>query len=149
MKKAFKTLLLILIILVPSVAFGFDMFCFSEAGAQYDIDAQLLKAISWTETKHNNEAINWNKNGTFDACHMQINSGWYQTLGHDKWMSIGDPCECTKVGAEILKKCIDQYGYKWEAVGCYNAVSRDKRIKYAWKVYNQLNRIYAAQDQNR
>lgn len=116
-------------------------FCFEEAGEMYEIPPQILEAISKVESNHNNEAINWNSNGTFDFCHMQINSAWYQTLGHDKWMSIAYPCECTKIGAEILKKCIDRYGYKWEAIGCYNARSTSKRVIYAQKVYKALKEI--------
>ncbi|HAK87661.1 MAG TPA: murein transglycosylase [Nitrospiraceae bacterium] len=123
-----------------------DPFCFSEGGAKYDIDPMLLQVISKVESNHNNEALNYNSNGTFDFCHMQINSGNYRSLGHEKWMSIADPCKCTKVGAEILKKCIEKHGYVWEAVGCYNAVSKGKRIKYAWKVFNELKRTYAAQN---
>jgi len=124
-----------------STALCADTLCFAEAGEMYDISPTLLKAISWTESRHNNEAINWNSNGTYDYCHMQINSAWYQSLGHDKWMSIADPCACTMVGAEILKKCIDAYGYTWEAVGCYNASSKNKRTKYAHKIYNAIQKI--------
>ncbi len=41
-------------------------------------------------------------------------------------------------GASILRQCIDRYRYTWEAVGCYNAMSADKKVNYAWKVFNQL-----------
>ncbi|MDI6890539.1 MAG: lytic transglycosylase domain-containing protein, partial [Thermodesulfovibrionales bacterium] len=51
---------------------------------------------------------------------------------------LSDPCYNVMTGARILRLCIDKHGYTWEAVGCYNAVSRQKRIGYSWKVYKEL-----------
>lgn len=139
--RTLKIILLILAVFLCSTAFCYDPFCFEEAGTKYNINPNLLWAISKVESNHNNEAINWNKNGSYDYCHMQINSGWYKTIGHEKWMSIADPCACTMVGAEILKKCIARYDYTWEAIGCYNAVSKNKRVAYTHKINNALQKI--------
>jgi soluble lytic murein transglycosylase-like protein len=113
-------------------------FCFEEAGAMYNISPQLLWSIARVESNFNHRALNWNKNGTYDFGVMQINSAWYKVIGHDLWMSLGDPCTNVKVGAWILSQCISRYGYTWQAVGCYNARNNEKRAKYAWKVYNSL-----------
>lgn len=121
-------------------------YCFEEAGETYGVAPELLWAISKVESTFNNKAVNWNKNGSYDFCHMQINSGWYRTLGRDLWMQLGDPCTCTKVGAWVLANCVRNYGYTWKAVGCYNAVSQDKRSKYAWKVFNVIKK-YSAQSE--
>ena len=51
---------------------------------------------------------------------------------------LNDPCLNTMTGASILRQCIDRHGYSWEAVGCYNAMSRDKKVTYAWKIFHQL-----------
>jgi len=43
-----------------------------------------------------------------------------------------------KVGAWVLRQCIGRYGYSWEAVGCYNARSQEKRLSYINRVYRKL-----------
>lgn len=117
-------------------------YCFEEAGAQYGVSPALLRAISKTETNHSLYAINLNKNGTYDYCHMQINSSWATVIGKDLWASLGDPCQCTKVGAWILSGCIEKHGLTWEAVGCYHSKKKNsmRRVQYAWKIYSALVR---------
>ena len=115
-------------------------YCFEEAGETYSVAPELLWAISKVESNFNNRAVNWNKNGSYDFCHMQINSGWYKALGRDLWMQLGDPCTCTKVGAWVLANCVHNFGYTWKAVGCYNAASQEKRSVYAWKVYGVITK---------
>ncbi len=112
--------------------------CFIEAGNQYNLSPDLLKAIAKVESSFVPNAINRNKNGSYDYGIMQINSAWYKKLGHELWMSLGDPCVNIKTGAWILRDCVDRYGYTWEAVGCYNASSKNKRRIYAWKVYDAI-----------
>lgn len=115
-------------------------FCFYEAGLEQNVSPQLLWAISKVESGHNPYAYNLNKNGTYDYCHMQINSIWHKTLGPEAWKSLSDPCKCTKVAAWILRQCINQYGYTWEAVGCYHSRTPDKRDRYARKVALAIQR---------
>ena len=71
---------------------------------------------------------------------MQINSSWLRKLGSYR---IGrdqlfDPCTSTYIGAWILAQNIRRFGYGWEAVGAYNAVSPDKRAAYARKVASRV-----------
>ncbi len=113
-------------------------FCYEEAGLEYNINPVLLQVISKTESNLNQMAINTNPNGTQDIGLMQINSSWVKSLNLDADLLLSDPCYNLKTGAEILSKCIDQYGYAWEAIGCYNAASEDKRVKYSWKIFEQL-----------
>lgn len=120
-------------------------FCYEEAGLEYNINPVLLQVISKTESNLNQMAINTNPNGTQDIGLMQINSSWVKSLNLDADLLLSDPCYNLKTGAEILSKCIEQYGYRWEAIGCYNAASKDKRVKYSWKVFNLLKRDYRAQ----
>jgi len=112
--------------------------CFEEAGRGYGISPALLYAIAKVESNLNPGAVNRNTNGSYDYGLMQINSGWYATLGRDRWDRLSDACYNVHVGAWILRQCIDRYGYTWDAVGCYNASSKPKRTAYAWKIYSAL-----------
>jgi soluble lytic murein transglycosylase-like protein len=113
-------------------------FCFEDAGKTYDINPSLLKSIAQIESNLNPKSANKNKNGSIDIGLMQINSFWIKTLGLDSGKLISDPCYNTMIGAKVLKQCIDRHGYTWEAVGCYNATSTPKKVKYSWKIFNRL-----------
>jgi hypothetical protein len=115
--------------------------CFEEAGAQYDINPSILRAIAKVESNFNPNAVNRNRNGTYDFGVMQINSIWAETLGLERWSTLGDPCSNIKTGAMILANCMKKYGYTWEAIGCYNSQTPDKRDRYAQMVYRQLQNI--------
>jgi soluble lytic murein transglycosylase-like protein len=113
-------------------------YCFEEAGERYGVSPQLLWAIAKTESNFNASAVNYNNNGSFDYGVMQINSSWYRELGADRWMRLGDACYNVNVGAWILSKCVQRYGYTWAAVGCYNGESRNKKVKYANRIFYTL-----------
>ena len=115
-----------------------DSLCFDEAGALYDINPTILRAIAKVESNFNPNAVNRNRNGTYDFGVMQINSSWASTLGLERWSTLGDPCSNIKTGAMILASCMGKYGYTWEAIGCYNSQTPDKRNRYAQMVYRQL-----------
>lgn len=115
-----------------------NAFCYEDAADAYGINPSLLRAIAKTESNFNPRAINRNLDGSIDIGLMQINSYWLQRYGLDADMLLNDPCYNIMAGARILKTCIDKYGYTWEAVGCYNAVTRGKRVDYSWKVYNKM-----------
>lgn len=120
---------------------GAEQLCFEEAGVEYSINPQILKAIAKVESNFKPRAVNWNKNGTYDFGIMQINSSWYYTLGKEWWNTLGDPCSNIKGGAKILSGCMKKYGYSWEAIGCYNSQTPSKRDKYALAVFRQLQSI--------
>ena len=89
------------------------------AGERYGIPPALLKAIAQVESSLDPQAVNHNKNGSYDFGLMQINTYWQKTLG-DYWNEIADPCYNVIVGAWILRQCFDRYGYSWDSVACYN-----------------------------
>jgi len=127
------------------IHFSSDAFCycFDEAACRYNISAEILYAIAKVESSFNPGAVNWNKNGSYDYGVMQINSRWYKVLGADAWSKLGDPCYNVNVGAWILAGCMKKYGYTWEAVGCYNAGSKNKRHGYAYKVWRAISKMKA------
>ncbi|WP_215906652.1 lytic transglycosylase domain-containing protein [Geomonas propionica] len=116
-------------------------FCFEEAGMEYGINPQILRAIAKVESNFNPSAINYNSNGTYDYGLMQINSSWAPTIGKQRWSSLGDACNSVKTGAWILSMCMEKYGYTWKAIGCYNSQTPDKRDRYSKKVFDQLQRV--------
>jgi hypothetical protein len=121
--------------LLPLTVLGF---CFENAGTTYGINPTLLESIARVESNMNPKAINKNTNGTSDIGLMQINSAWLRSMRVNANDLLNDPCLNTMTGAWILRQCIDRHGYGWEAVGCYNAMSRNKKVNYAWKVFQQL-----------
>jgi len=118
--------------------------CFISAGNYYSIDPYLLMSISWVESKFNPGALNRNRDGSYDMGIMQINTRWKNYLrryGIDL-SHLWDPCYNIYIGAMILRYCIDNHGYNWRAVDCYNrGVRRAKGTsRYVWKVYYTLKR---------
>lgn len=144
MKTIFLTILLLAAALLPLTAAA-EPFCFEEAGTAVALPGRLLESIAVIESGLNPAAINHNRNGSSDFGLMQINSAWLAPARLDRERLLTDACYNTKAGARILRDCIDRHGYTWEAVGCYNASSKDKRKTYAWKVYRQLTN--AAEEQ--
>jgi soluble lytic murein transglycosylase-like protein len=132
---------LALLLLTATGAVAAESYCFDEAGLRYGINPQILRAIAKVESNFNPGAINWNTNGSYDFGVMQINSIWAPTLGKERWNTLGDPCSNIKTGASILAGCMKKYGYTWEAIGCYNSQTPDKRDKYARSVFKQLQRL--------
>ncbi|WP_229632083.1 lytic transglycosylase domain-containing protein [Pseudoduganella violaceinigra] len=114
--------------------------CWEEAAQWYRVNPYLLYAIAKTESGLNPAAINRNKNGSYDIGLMQINSSWLPTLRKHgvQEKDLYDPCTSIQVGAWILSQNMQRMGVTWEAVGAYNAVSPEKRIKYAKKVQKNL-----------
>ncbi len=127
--------LTVLLFALPS---GLSAFCYEEAGDAHGINPELLRTISKTESNLNPLAVNINADGSQDLGLMQINSSWIKSMNLDSGLLLSDPCYNLKTGANILNKCFARYGYTWEAIGCYNAVSLHKKVKYSWKIYNIL-----------
>ncbi|GAB5045611.1 lytic transglycosylase domain-containing protein [Thermodesulfovibrio sp. TK110] len=115
--------------------------CFIDAGNRYGVHPNLLWAIAKVESRFNPYAINKNANGSYDIGIMQINSSWIPVLkayGLTDPRHLWNPCYNIHVGAWVLSQCIKKFGYTWDAVGCYNASSKVKRVRYSQKVWKEL-----------
>jgi soluble lytic murein transglycosylase-like protein len=137
--KLLATVALTLTLLLPQRAAAF---CFDEAGTTYGVPPGLLWAIAKVESNFNPAAIGYNRDGSYDYGVMQINSRWADQLGLQVWNTLNDPCTNVKVGASILADCLGRYGYTWEGIGCYNAISLDKRAAYARNVIAVLEQMH-------
>ena len=119
-------------------------FCFDEAGRKFNVSPALLKAIAKVESSLNPNAVNYNKNGSYDFGLMQINNWWQKSLG-DYWYELSDPCYNVVVGAWILKQCFSQFGCCWDAVACYNTgkpISQltGQKKENAWKYIRKVQK---------
>lgn len=114
--------------------------CWDEAAARYRVNSAVLYAIARTESGLNPLAVGRNANGSRDIGLMQINSSWLPKLAEFgiTERDLFQPCTSIHVGAWLLAHNIYRYGYTWEAVGAYNAVSPSKRSAYIKKVQRNL-----------
>ncbi len=114
-----------MVLLSPSLCMAEDSdpFGFTAAARHYQVSVELLKAISYVESRHKNTAIN---KGTFDGNpdqgHMQVHSGtWRKKLGEARWKRmLEDPKFSTMIGAWILRGYINAHGNNWNAVCAYH-----------------------------
>lgn len=139
MRRAILRLIFLSALCSSRTAHGF---CFDEAGAMYGIAPRLLWTISKGESNFNPLAVNHNSNGSYDFGLMQINSSWAPTLKKMgiSWGSLADPCTNVKIGAWVLAQCMQDYGYTWAAVGCYNSRTPSKRDRYAARIARLMSR---------
>lgn len=119
--------------------------CWEEAGARYGVNPALLVAIARTESSMNPNAINRNRNGSYDLGLMQINSSWFPKLRQYgiTEQQLRQPCFSIHVGAWIMAQNMQRFGNSWDAVGAYNTSHPVRRIAYAKKVYRNLPVISA------
>lgn len=143
--KFTKTILIGASMLVCSSA---KAYCFDEAGRKYQIDPNLVKAISIVESKGKADAFHINNDNTWDYGLMQINSSHLNELkalgiGKD---DLGNPCQVVHVGAWILARNIKAYGNTWNAVGAYNVgckkLSKSECAKRRLVYVNKVKPVY-------
>lgn len=117
-----------------------NAFCFEEAGARFDINPDLLKAIAFTESSMCQDAKNENRDSktgeitSTDYGLMQINSSWFprfESMGVSRQEIIDDPCTNVLAGAWVLAKNFESTGETWLSVGAYNAGYKKTKAKEA------------------
>ncbi|MUK91897.1 transglycosylase SLT domain-containing protein [Aliivibrio fischeri] len=119
--------LLVILFISPSVFAN----CFEEVSQKYQIKADLLRAIAFTESTFNSNAVNCaNSNGTCDYGFAQINLSEWEDELIEFGISITDlkdPCQNLHFGAWVLAKNFESHGRNWNSVGAYNAGFAKKR----------------------
>ena len=122
--------------------------CWQDAAKRYNVNAELLYVIAAQESAYQYDAINVNRNGTYDVGLMQINSIWFKELAQYgiQESDLFNPCVNIHIGAWVLAQAIEHYGNTWRAVGAYNAGTREtakaeeRRRSYALRVYRRWQR---------
>lgn len=120
-----------------------DRFCFELYGRLYNIDPDLLRAISIVETGSKGLKRK-NHNGTIDYGHMQINTINVNRFNLDTTRLMNDPCYCTEQAARILNELFLKYGRHWDTIGRYHSFTKARRLRYYKKVrqvYEMLKKI--------
>ena len=112
-------LLILSILLLPVTAYA-QSYCFNRAAFKYGLPVSLIKAVAYTESGFNPQAIDYDSNGTYDYGVMQINTIWYKQL-KPYWNNLADPCYNVEVGTWILYRCIKKYNSVKEGLACYNS----------------------------
>lgn len=118
--------------------------CWDSAGKAYGVDPWLLMAVAKVESSFKANAINRNKNNSYDIGMMQINSFWLPTLGKYGISSkdLLNPCTSVFVGSWIIAQNIKRFGFNQDGIGAYNSPGNITiRRRYAQAVYTAYNKI--------
>ena len=89
-------------------------------------------------------AINKNKNNSYDIGMMQINSFWLPTLAKYGITAndLLNPCTSVFVGSWIMAQNIKRFGFNQDGIGAYNSPGNITiRRRYAQAVYTAYNKI--------
>lgn len=133
---------------------------FKLVAEEFSLQPEILEAVAEHESGRNPWALNIegrsfypvsrdealmiiekNKEKSFDVGLMQVNSYWIRKYG----LSIPEVLEPdgnVRLGAWILRYCLDEYGYNWRAIGAYHTGSPDNMPQrsraYAVKVMEKF-----------
>lgn len=126
--------------------------CFSAAGARYQIEPLLLKAIAKGESTFRPWITNTNRDEkgnpvSTDYGLMQVNSIQIPGLIRMGVIQAAEdllkrPCLNIHIGAWILAKHFQVCGVTWNCLGSYNAGFRKDRHETREKYANRIWRIY-------
>lgn len=97
---------------------------FNDAAAVYNLDPDLLRAITWVESRGRPGAVG----PKLADGHRAWGAAQINDIHLPELVSYGvtqrdllDPCVNLKLSAWVLANCIRAKGATWAAVGCYNA----------------------------
>ncbi len=116
----------IILSLIPLSSMAAD--CFDMAGRDYKIDPDLLRAISWQESRFKIDVIGRNPVTGYGSGLMQIDSQHFNELsryGIKPDHLLSDACLNIYTGAYYLAQAFKKWGVSWDAVGAYNAGFKD------------------------
>lgn len=139
--KKMKNVLLVGLLTLSCPVIAQD--CFEMAGRDYQIEPDLLRAISFRESSWRDNALNIVSQNEYAVGKMQIHSQNFSHLaqfGITPRQLYTDSCLNIYTGAYYLAIAFKRWGYSWRAVGAYNAgfreteVQEKKRQKYAKEI---------------
>lgn len=117
--------------------------CWDAAGAAQNVSPIILRAIAAQESQCGQS--NYHRNVTSaDHGPMQINDSWLRDVRFRRlgvtFADLYEPCTANYIAAWVVATCYKQYGVTWQAIGCYNAQTYSKQMKYANDIYQRIQR---------
>jgi Transglycosylase SLT domain len=121
---------------LASASFAARADCIDDAAARHQVNAYVLRAIGWQESRLQPAAVGRNANGSIDVGAFQINSVHLSELGRygiDRG-SLSDGCVSAEVAAWHYRRQIEFLGDGWQAVGAYHSRTAAHAAWYANQV---------------
>lgn len=114
--------------------------CIDQAAQHHGVNAQVLRAIGWHESRLRPQALGHNANGSVDIGAFQINSTHLGTLAAYgvTAQSLKDGCVSAYVGAWHYRRQVLAFGDTWQAVGAYHSRTPARSAWYANAVASVL-----------
>jgi hypothetical protein len=116
--------------------------CIDDAAARHQVNAMVLRAIGWHESRLQPQALAHNANGSIDVGAFQINSVHLSELGRhgiDR-AALADGCTSAEVAAWHYRRQVDRQGNSWQAVGAYHSATPERAAWYANRIASILVR---------
>ncbi|MDC7217519.1 MAG: lytic transglycosylase domain-containing protein [Spirochaetales bacterium] len=136
---------------------------FGQVAEEFSLHPEILNAIADHESGYNPWALNIEgrsvypdsreealaiiekyRGKSYDVGLMQVNSYWIRKFDLSPAEAL-EPEENLRLGAWILRYCLDRYGYNWRAIGAYHTGSPKnlpgRARAYAVKVMKKYNAL--------
>ncbi|WP_319780365.1 lytic transglycosylase domain-containing protein [Maridesulfovibrio sp.] len=136
---------------------------FGQVAEEFSLHPEILNAIADHESGYNPWALNIEgrsvypetreealaiiekyQGRSYDVGLMQVNSYWIRKFKLSPAEAL-EPEENLRLGAWILRYCLDRYGYNWRAIGAYHTGSPNnlpgRARAYAVKVMKKYNAL--------
>jgi hypothetical protein len=110
--------------------------CIDEAAAHHQVNAFVLRAIGWHESRLDPSAVARNTDGSVDMGAFQINSTHLPDLARYgvTAASLADGCVSAYVAAWHYRRQVDRFGNTWLAVGAYHSRTAARSAWYANRI---------------
>ena len=110
--------------------------CIDDAANRHQVNAAVLRAIGWQESRLQPAAFSRNADGSVDLGAFQINSVHLPELaryGLDR-TALSDGCICADVAAWHYRRQVERLGDGWQAVGAYHSRTPARAAWYANRI---------------
>ena len=110
--------------------------CIDDAAARHQVNAAVLHAIGWQESRLRPQALGRNPDGSVDIGAFQINSVHLSELGRYgiARSDLADGCTSAEVAAWHYRRQVERRGNGWQAVGAYHSATPSRAAWYANQV---------------
>jgi soluble lytic murein transglycosylase-like protein len=110
--------------------------CIDDAAARHQVNALVLRAIGWQESRLRPTALRRNVNGSVDVGAFQINSVHFAELARlgVPRAALADGCTSAEAAAWHYRRQVEIQGNGWGAVGAYHSHTSARAAAYANRI---------------